>query len=462
MLDKPVFVCSQICENGTGAEAARKSVEGVEDLGVMEQVWATAYDTTATNSSPAVGAAALIEHHRGCQILKCPCRRHIWDLFGKTISVVVSGQRTTGPQYPLFQRYARIWAEIMDTIDYGNLKRFDEEAWQGTFLEQVVADVKVWVVHAITSRSFKKGTHLNLLNLIAAYLNVSPPGFPFKFHKPETIDNARFGQKANIYITIDLLSPQLTFMTREQEQEVSTMSLIASVFFGPGFLKSPLLAKASFNDLTSIHHYRQLRAFLPDVSTAALKLWERHLDYVTPQHIPWSLVNNDFSDNARQELAKALLELLPQRVRQLPPTRVRYPGPAFCTGDQFWPQDGGLPLLGPLATPDSFLPFNIMELTDEDLREWWQAPVSQWSDEIASPNYKMAFKATKIMATKFEATNDNVESSLKALKDTIKKYHDEESLQHGLVTLFEERKLAPAETSGKISKKTLKNIVRGK
>ena len=113
-------------------------------------------------------------------------------------------------------------------------------------------------------------------------------------------------------------------------------------------------------------------------------------------------------------------------------------------------------------TLDSFLPFNIMELTDEDLREWWQAPVSQWSDNIASPDYKMAFTATKVMASRLDVTNDNVESSLKGLKDTIKKYHNEESLQHGLVTLFEERKLAPAKKSGKISKKTLKNIVRGK
>ena len=213
MMEKPVFVCAHICDNGTGAECARKTIEGVENLGVMRQVCVEDYDTTLTNSSPAVGAAALIEDHRGCQLLKCPCRHHIWDLFGKNLSVVVSGQRSTGPAYPLFLGYFRVWPEIQDNIDYGNLKRFDQAAWQGTFLEQVLEDVKVWVVRAITSKTFKKGTHRNLLSLIAAHLDVTPPGFPFKFHKPEKIDNARFGQRANIYITLDLLSLQVTIMT---------------------------------------------------------------------------------------------------------------------------------------------------------------------------------------------------------------------------------------------------------
>ena len=118
----PVFVCSQICKDGTGAEAANKCVEGIEDLGVMDQVFFVTYDTTNSNSSPTVGAAAPIEHHQGCQILKCPCRHHILDLFGKNLSVVVSGQRTTGPAYPPFQRYAREWPNLKNNIDYTRLK----------------------------------------------------------------------------------------------------------------------------------------------------------------------------------------------------------------------------------------------------------------------------------------------------------------------------------------------------
>ena len=222
----------------------------------MDQVFFVTYDTTNSNSSPTVGAAAPIEHHQGCQILKCPCRHHILDLFGKNLSVVVSGQRTTGPAYPPFQRYAREWPNLKNNIDYTRLKRFDEVAWRGTFLQTVAEDVKVWVRQAIISKTFKKGTHCNLLNLIAAYLDVTPPGRTFKFHKPETVDNARFGQRANLYLTIGMLSDQINFLSPKQEREVSTMALLSALLFGPGFLKSPLLARASFNDLTSISHFR--------------------------------------------------------------------------------------------------------------------------------------------------------------------------------------------------------------
>jgi hypothetical protein len=168
----------------------------------------------------------------------------------------VSGQRTTGPAYPLFQRYARDWPNLKNNIDYTRLKRFDEVAWRGTFLQPVADNVRVWVRQAIISKTFKKGTHCNLLKLIAAYLDVTPPGRTFKFNKPETVDNARFGQRANLYLTLEMLSDQITFLSPEQEREVSTMALISALLFGPGFLKSPLLAKASFNNLTSISHFR--------------------------------------------------------------------------------------------------------------------------------------------------------------------------------------------------------------
>ena len=90
-------------------------------------------------------------------------------------------------------------------------------------MEQVIKDVKIWVKGSMITKTFKKGTHRNLLKLIAAYLDIEIPGYSFKFSKPETIDNARFGQKANLFITLALLSDQLDFLTPEQHSEVSTM-----------------------------------------------------------------------------------------------------------------------------------------------------------------------------------------------------------------------------------------------
>ena len=145
----------------------------------MKWIQAIEYDTVAANSSPAVGAVALIARHKNCQVLKHPCRHHIYDLFGKNIVVVVSGRRSSGPRAPLFLRYAREWPNIVDNIDYGNLKRFNLRPHLGTFIEEVVVSVRNWVRHAYLTEVFSRGDYEDLVKLIIAYLGAEPPGFVF-------------------------------------------------------------------------------------------------------------------------------------------------------------------------------------------------------------------------------------------------------------------------------------------
>ena len=376
------FVCGPSLENQSGRVCAEAALAGVEELGVLDNVVAVDYDTTASNSSPVVGAAALIEQRRATLLFKVPCRHHILNLLGKNTAPVVSGRRSTGPADPLFQRYAREWPNILDNIDYTNLKRFDDRPYQGTFIAAVVQEVRNWVRHAVAAMTFQRATNRNLLYLIVMYLDVEPANFNFKFHKPEEIDNARFGQTANIYLTMELQSRQLLFLSPEQQLEITNMSLISALFYGPGYLKSPLLARASFNDITSIMHFRQLYSLMPegnclkDAAGVALNTWERHLDYLTGPHITWSLLNDDFTEEERQVLADALLARLDERVMNLPPSRVQYPGPAYCHDDRNWPADGSRPALDQFVTPESYLIFNVLEITDQEVRDFLQVACS--------------------------------------------------------------------------------------
>ena len=187
------------------------------------------------------------------------------------------------------------------------------------------------------------------------------------------------------------------------------MAFISALFYGPGLLKSSMGSRAVYNDLSSMQHFRQLRPFMPEVARVALATWNRHLDFLTPQHIITALVDDDWSNGQRKEMARVLLELLPHRVRHLPPTRVQYPGPLFCTNEMFWPADDSLPLLAQFVTGDSFLILNIMECTDAELQEWLEAPVTEWSDDSNSPHYKTAFHTLKLFAQKVHYTNDAAE-----------------------------------------------------
>ena len=89
-----------------------------------------------------------------------------------------------------------------------------------------------------------------------------------------------------------------------------------------------------------------------------------------------------------------------------------------------------------------------------------QVPVNLWTRDGNSPAFQPILSALYFYATQLEATNDPAERALKLVKDTVGKYHTEENIQHGLVTVVEERKLAKASKDGHISMQSLKGIVR--
>ena len=51
---------------------------------------------------------------------------------------------------------------------------------------------------------------------------------------------------------------------------------------------------------------------------------------------------------------------------------------------------------------ESFLIFNILETSDENLQDWLSSPLVDWDD-------KMAFKELREFATKTQYTNDGAE-----------------------------------------------------
>ena len=458
MFEGEQFICAPGLGRITGRAQADGALKGMRDIELLDQTAMASYDTTMSNSSPAVGTVALFEEEKGEQILKVPCQHHIYDLFGKNLIKVVTGRASTGPGHPLFIRFAREWPNLVDTIDYGNLQKLDVVPWNGTFVEQLVEDLRVWCRHAYITEVFQRGSYYDLLHSIMEYLGVDQPGFRYRFKKPKDVSNARFMEPAEYYVVLALLSRQITWFTPEQQMEVENMAFISAVLYGPGFLKSRLGGNATFNDLTSMLHFRQLHRFMPVIATEALKTWNRHLDFITPQHITTALTCELFTDVQREGLARALLDLLPVRVLNLPPTRVSYPGPNFATSDVFWPADLSLPELRQFVTVDSFLIPNILHITDEELTEWLEAPVVQWDDVPASPFYKSAFHQMKLFAKKTQYTNDAAERCIKNIKDAIGGFHIEDNLQFTLSLQYEERKKAKVSRNGQLTRAALKNI----
>ena len=347
------FVCAPGLENATGRAQAQGAIDGLEEFGIINNVVGVNYDTTASNSSTAVGTVARIENHLDRGVLKVPCRHHIYELLGKISSTQIFGA-TTGPDNPLFCRLNREWPELHDKIDYNNLVEFDIGQWQGTFVVDVVNNVKLWAIEAYNCEVFPRDSYGELLLLIIKFLDPTA-AINFKIRKPMDVTNARFMEKATYFIKLQLLAQQLEWLTAEDKRKIGDMAFISAVFYGPSFLQSNQGSRAVGLDLSSIHHFRQLRSYMPGVAEAVLNLWNRHLDYLTPEHVVTALVDDEWNDTPREEMARALLRLIPNRVNPLPPRPVIYPGPGFATNDNFWPQDGLPDIAQFIQVFDSFI-----------------------------------------------------------------------------------------------------------
>ena len=108
-------------------------------------------------------------------------------------------------------------------------------------------------------------------------------------------------------------------------------------------------------------------------------------------------------------LARKLLELLPSRVQVLLPSRISYPGPNFCTRDDFWPQDLSLPDISQFETGESFLLFNVMGISDNEIQEWLSSPPDTWSFDPTSPAYSRPFDMFLGFVKQMHLDNDAAE-----------------------------------------------------
>jgi hypothetical protein len=309
------FVAAPGLEDGTGQAQSDGAIASVEELRVMEQVVGCVCDTTRSNTGHNIGFIRLLEDYLDRQILKLLCFRHIVDLLAKNAALVVWGRRTTGPGDTVFLRYKREWSEVKDQIDYTALRQFPQATYRGTYLDEVREDVVMWSNHALAAKTFGRNHYNYLVQLINIYLTgIVPRGW--KFGKPQTVSPSRFCQYGIYYLTLALLLRMLDWLTPVQRIEVDKMAIITSLFYGPLFLRSYLSSCAPFNTLSSIYGFKRLRGF-PEFRAAAdscLKTWSNHLNYITPQLIVFSLVNEDLSDEGREGLAQALVAQLENSV----------------------------------------------------------------------------------------------------------------------------------------------------
>ena len=156
-----------------------------------------------------------------------------------------------------------------------------------------------------------------------------------------------------------------------------------------------------------------------------------HLWYETGQMIPLSLCDSGLSDDEREKLGKAILSQ--------PREAIKLGKPKFP--DMVWP--GVRPSVAHFVTPDSWLLFDLLELTGE----WLSVPCKFW------PNFGEYSKLEEFCHN-LPTVNDSAERGCHLITQFMNQVHSEEARQDLLQCVEHWRRIIEPD----LSKKSLNNI----
>lgn len=354
------------------------------------------FDTTASNTGRWRGACALIEATLGRALLWLGCRHHIYELHMKHVTETVTGV-TKEPGVKLFRRLKAEWNNL--SIDNSNLSKFN---WTTSCesLTVIAENVLLWGLDSLKQNTFPRDDYKELVELVVVWLGGHVDNFTFKY--PGADHHARWMSKAIYFLKLALLKSQFE-MDDEEMKWTELLSEFVGLFYAKGFLKSALNASAARNDLDLINNMKEYASIRPEVANSCLESAMRHLWYLTPQLIVFSLCDEGLSNDIRENLARSLLKV--EKPKE------------FEVGKPIFPDfsDGEITINENLVSEKLWLLFNLLNITDTS---WMNQPIAEW-------NRSKAYNKLFHFVTTIRVVNDIAERGIKLITDYIAKSNDE-------------------------------------
>ena len=121
--------------------------------------------------------------------------------------------------------------------------------------------------------------------------------------------NSRFLQRmlyfGEIYLLMNVPAVRALF-SDEERRLISRMSLFCTLFYGPYFLSTPIASKAATHDLDLTEKLRDFSDHVQEIAEQALKVMDRHSDYLSPKMIIMILADYTLPSQVRQEFGTSL------------------------------------------------------------------------------------------------------------------------------------------------------------
>jgi hypothetical protein len=141
-------------------------------------------------------------------------------------------------------------------------------------------------------------------------------------------------QWKDLYVLkMDLLSSQLSFLSKVEKENIAQLAIFIGVYFARWFLKCALASAAPYTSLVSFGQMIDFSVYGPGLAFTVLDSTNRHTCYLTEQWVVVCLVDDNCPVKERKAVAKILHKT--PRADHFEPGKPELPV-------DFWPENGKL------------------------------------------------------------------------------------------------------------------------
>ena len=316
---------------------------------------------------------------------------------------------------------------LEEVINYDEIVLFDWKRWKGTFVAAHARQVQVQLESLLSNNTFPREDLKELLTLVLVWLGVKVDNFKFLY--PGALSHARFLMQSIYSMKIFLLSSQLSDIYSAVElEQIKDVSTFVGLFHASWYFSGPVASHAPLLHLHTISQMKRVKKFMPEVAETVLDSISLHLWYIFPMCIPLALVDETLTNDQRGLIAVRLLKT-PR------PAKFALGKPSFPDLSSFSARSwlaGRLPELSTFLGPESWLIFDKLGLSDEDM-DWLQHDSGQW--ECAG-----GYRRFRDFVKKLTIVNDPAQRGVGLVKQFINTFQNEASCQDNLLAVSKHRK----------------------
>lgn len=396
--------------SGTGVAQADVVMSCLQEWGVVDQITALCFDTTAANTGQLSGTCTIVQQRLKRPVLFMACRHHVMELIlGAAFKKAVGGI-STGPDILIFKRFKEQW-QFIDGEKF-------QPASSDPSVEALIASSRADILQFATAQltlAHPRDDYEELLELSVIFVG-STPARGIHFRAPGAMHRARWMAKTIYALKVWMFRDQFR-MTAAEEKGMRDLAIFVVLIYLRAWLTAPFAVEAPHNDFILMRSL--LRYPHAAVSNATSKKLGLHLWYLSEELVCLALFDRRVSLESKRLMLVALLDPSPDQ----PAKRPRVDLTAFL----------GSRGLEQFCTTNSMRLFEVLKLPNAFLSR----DPSEWDEDSS---FQKALEVVKNVAV----VNDRAERGVALIQEFNKKLTtNEDQLQFLLQVVREHRRQFP-------------------